>query len=460
MDANEKVSLTAEQEAEFDRAFELLTTFVDLSHADQMLPLGPAAVYTASVVLWLLVYQRLKKNATLEVAVKQLIESAPQLCRDNKRIREKTLSGKTGSYSDARQRLPIEVAEWFANHLSDSIVATAPPSLGDRRAFLIDGTTTTLAPEKELRAAFPPAQNQHGEGVWPVALLLVAHELESGCAMLPEIGPMYGPNAISEVKLVGNCFRRLPPGSIVIGDINFGIFSVVWEAVQAGQVPLCRLSKSRFATVCRQGQLECQGENWKTWKVRWRPTTKDRQSNPDLPVDAVMDVLVHEIVVNPELTLRLVTLLSESAPLLAGLYGKRWEVESDIRNVKVVLDTESIRARSEEMFRKELLTSLAAYNLVVQMRRQAARLAKVPVKNLSFTGVWTTFRQFLLTHLHQDPATWRERFEFTLRYAMRDKLPNRPGRKFERTVYPRRPKGSTFKKRTPPPNGPPPGSTK
>lgn len=171
-------------------------------------------------------------------------------------------------------------------------------------------------------------------------------------------------------------------------------------------------------------------------------------------------MLVHEVVLDPQLTLRLVTLLSESAPRVAELYGQRWEVEVDIRNVKVVLDTESIRARSEEMFRKELLTSMAAYNLVVQVRRQAARLAKVPVKKLSFTGVWTTFRQSLLTHLHQDPATWRERFELTLRYARRDTLPNRPGRSFERTVYPRRPKGSTFKKRTPPADGPPKADTK
>ena len=460
MDANEKVSLTPDQEAEFDKAFELLTTLIDLRKADELLPLGPAAVYTASVVLWLLVYQRLKQNATLEAAVKQLIDSAPQLCRDNKRIREKTLSAKTGSYSDARQRLPLDVAEWFARELSNSIVATAPPSLGQRRAFLLDGTTTTLAPEKELRAAFPPASNQHGEGVWPVALLVVTHELESGCAMQPEIGPMYGPQAVSEVELARACFQRLPPGSIVIGDVNFGIFSVTWAAVQAGQVPLLRLSQSRFATLCRQGVLDSQGKNWKTWAVRWKPSAKDRQSNPDLPPDAALDVLVHEVVINPHLTLRLMTRLSESAPTAAALYGKRWEVETDIRNVKVVLDTESIRARSEEMFRKELLTSMAAYNLVVQFRRQAARLAKLPVKRLSFTSVWTTFRQFLMNHFSTDPAKWRERFDTALRIAMRDKLPNRPGRSYERTVYPRRPKGSTFKKRTPPAAGPPTTITK
>ncbi len=451
MDASKNTSVTAEQQAEFDRAFELLTTLVDLRLADELSPLGTATVYKTSVVLWLLVYQRLNQNATLQVAVKHLIDSAPDLCPDNKRIREKTLSAGTGTYSDARKRLTLEIAQWFSDAVSNSIVATAPPSLGHRRVFVIDGTTITLAPERELRNAFPPASNQHGEGVWPVALLLVAHELESGCAMRPEIGAMYGPQAISEVELARACFTRLPADSIVMGDLNFGIFSVAHAAVQHRQSFLFRLSQSRFAAHCRKGTLESQGHGWKTWAVRWKPTAKDRKTNPHLPADAVLDVLVHEVVINSKLTLWLVTNLSESSPLVAALYGKRWEVEIDIRNVKVVLDTESIRARSVDMFRKELLTSMVAYNLVVQFRRQAARLAKLPVKRLSFTGVWTTFRQFLLNHHCTKPAEWRERFDDALRIAMRDKLPNRPGRSFERVVYPRRTKASQFKKRNPPP---------
>ena len=451
MDASKKISVNAEQQAEFDQAFELLTTLVDLRLADELAPLGPAGIYTTSVVLWLLVYQRLNKNATLQVAVMQLIDSAPNLCRDNKRIREKTLSAGTGTYSDARKRLTLEIAEWFSDAVSNSIVATSPPSLGPRRVFVIDGTTITLAPERELRIAFPPASNQHGEGVWPVALLLVAHELESGCAMRPEIGAMYGPQAISEVELARACFERLPPHSIVMGDLNFGIFSVAQAAVQHRQSFLFRLSQPRFAAHCHKGTLESHGRGWKTWAVRWKPTAKDRKTNPHLPADAVLDVLVHEVVIHSKLTLWLVTSLSESAPLVAALYGKRWEVEIDIRNVKVVLDTESIRARSVAMFRKELLTSMVAYNLVVQFRRQAARLAKLPVKRLSFTGVWTTFRQFLLNHCCLKPAEWRERFDDALRIAMRTKLPNRPGRSFERTAYPRRTKASQFKKRNPPP---------
>lgn len=450
MDASNSPSFSLEQLAEFGQAFELLGSFVDLVQADELQPLGPGAIYKTSIVLWLLVYQRLNKNATLETAVKQLIDTAHALHCNNKRIRKKTLSAGTGSYSDARQRLAVETAEWFARAVSDSIVATAPPSLGKRRVFVIDGTTITLAPVRALRAAFPPCSNQHGKGVWPVALLLVSHELESGCAMQPEIGPMYGPNAVSEVELARASFARLPTNSIVMGDANFGIYSVAHAAHQHQQSFLFRLTQPRFNALCRKGDLECQGTNWKTWIVNWKPSDIDRQTNPYLPSDACLKVLVHEVVVNSKQTLWFVTSLTESAPFLATLYGKRWDVEIDIRNIKVVLDTESIRARSVEMFRKELLTSMVAYNLVIQFRRQAAKLAQLPVKRLSFTKVWNTYNQFLLKHAYKTADQWQEQFKVALYYAMRDKIPNRPGRSFPRVVYSRRPKGTQFPKRVPP----------
>ena len=53
----------------------------------------------------------------------------------------------------------------------------------------------TLAPVEALRKIYSPASNQHGEGAFPVALLVMAFELQSGAAVLPEIGAMYGPNS-------------------------------------------------------------------------------------------------------------------------------------------------------------------------------------------------------------------------------------------------------------------------
>ena len=96
------------------------------------------------------------------------------MCPDNKRIREGTLSKGTAGYTAGRNRLTEEVVEWFARAVSDSIIATAPltkvgPVTGERRVYVVDGSTITLAPEPALQAAFPPASNQHREGVWSVA---------------------------------------------------------------------------------------------------------------------------------------------------------------------------------------------------------------------------------------------------------------------------------------------------
>lgn len=382
------MAVNPERDAEFDRALELLLKLVDLRQADEIMPLGPGAVYTASVVLWLRVDQRLNRSATLQTAVKHLVESASELCVDNQPIREQTLSTGTGTYSDARQPLTPEVAEWFASEVSRSIIATAPPTLGGRRVFVVDGTTLALAPEPKLPAAFPPASNQHGEGVWRVALLVVAHELESGCATPPEVGARYGPNAVSEVELARACFARLPADSIVMADAGFGIFSVAWGAVQHEHSFLWRRTQSRFHALRKRAVRLSAGDGCQTWSLAWTPSTKDRLTNPHLPPDAVIEVLLHEVLLPENLTgvppkLWLVTNLTESAATAAALYQRRGDVETDIRNIKVVLDTEHIRARSEAMFRQELRTSMVAYNLVVQFRRQAAELAHVPPKDRS-----------------------------------------------------------------------------
>lgn len=118
MDMYSDVPVKVLGDAEFEAAFGLLPRLVDLRRADEMMPLGPGAVYTASVVLWLLVYQRMNKGATLEAAVKHLIESASAMCPDNKRIGEGTLSEGTAGYTQGRNRLTREVAQWFAREVS------------------------------------------------------------------------------------------------------------------------------------------------------------------------------------------------------------------------------------------------------------------------------------------------------------------------------------------------------
>ena len=105
-----KVPVDPQQDAEFDRALELLQELVDWSAADVAgtFELGPRrgnAVDTTSVVLWMLVSQRMNPERSWESAVKRLIQAQPDFLPQHKRVSGKTLSNRTGAYSRARTRL-------------------------------------------------------------------------------------------------------------------------------------------------------------------------------------------------------------------------------------------------------------------------------------------------------------------------------------------------------------------
>lgn len=408
------------------------------------LELSPATVYTTLLTLWMLTLQRLGGGSSLEGVVKEVLTHNRVLLPDNKRVREGTLSFKSGAYSRARQRLPIETVQSFTQRVSQSLIDLSPSWLEGRRAYLMDGTTMTLEPTSSLIEAYPPATNQHGETVWPVMMLMVAHELESGCALIPEFGAMYGPKRTSEAKQAAAIASRIPSGSLVLADAGFGIFSVAWAMVGAGHDILFRLTKSRFKALSRRCEVIERTAHSTQYRLTWTPSAKDRQTNSELPAQASLEVVLHEVELENGEYLYLVTTMPIPSEVAAEYYSHRYDVEHDIRDVKVSMGVESIRAKSDEMVQKELLCSVVAYNLVVELRREAAKVADVQPRRLSFTGVWTTMQICLL---HQPPSTWSEwqaRYERAVQIAAAHKLPNRPGRTYPRRAHPRRPKSTKF----------------
>jgi len=432
---------------EFTSAIELLQQLIpEEDFRAYSLDVSAATVYTTLVTLWMLTLQRLGGGQSMNTIIKHVLTSSRDLLPDNKRVREGTLSENSGAYSQARQRLPITAVERFAESVSQSLIDRSPPWFEERRAYIIDGTTMTLSPTSDLRKAYPPATNQHGETVWPVMMLMVAHELQSGCALIPEFGAMYGPNNTSESRQATAIGRRIPQGSLVLADAGFGIFSVAYPTVAAGHKILFRLTRSRLKSMRRQAEMIDKIDGNIHYRLTWVPSSKDRETNQDLPTDAKLEVELHEVELDNGETLYLVTTLQVSSETAAECYGRRYDVEHDIRDMKVSLGIENIRAKSDEMVQKELLCSVVAYNLVVELRREAAKIAKVPPRRLSFTGVWTTMPLYLL---QQQPCTaheWLQRYARALKSAANAKLTNRKGRAYPRKAHPCRPKSTKFMK--------------
>lgn len=400
-------------------------------------PAAPQAAYTPWVVTWLLIYQRLHGNASLNEAVAEFVLRFPQQALpDCKRTRDHSLSCNSGAYSQARTHLDSRVLYWAADHVFNSLADAYPPSWHDRRAFLIDGSTLQLQATRQLQVNFPPASNQYGTSHWPILHLAVAHELSSGLAIFPEYGPMYGPQAVGEIALAKRLLQRLPSHSILLGDRNFGIFAFAHAATTAGHAVLLRLTQKRFLSLVKKARPVAAGR----WELTWRPSRWDRVAHPDLPAEAEVKGWLHQVRVSDHLTLWLFTTLDGPGQEVAGLYKQRLHVETDIRNLKITLKMDQVRGKSPALVEKELVAAVVAYNLVNQVRRLAAARLQIEPRRLSFAGVWSLLKAFAAGMLEDKTVAQAEvEFERLLRAAGQRKLPRRPKeRSYAREVIPRR----------------------
>jgi hypothetical protein len=402
---------------------------------------GHARIFSTWIVVWLMVYQRAHQGKPMSAAVAELI-LGPTSCRlpDCKRVRDEDISANTGAYGQARLDMPLAAAVRAAEVTSRTMVGAEPPSWKGRLAFLFDGTSVTTSRYPELVRRFPPASNQHGESHWPVIRMVKAHELLSGLALRPYYGPMYGPDAVSETDLAKQMLCQLDAPAMIVYDRNFGIFSMNHAAVKAGHDVLARLTDKRFAALVRQAVAVGPGE----WTVEWRPSRWDRLNNPDLPEDAVVRGRLIELSLeheNKTIILRLFTTdMTSTQEELAALYAKRWSVEGDIKTVKQTLSMDRLTCRTVDMVEKEIMLTMVAYNLVIQVRRLAARRVGIEPRQLSYSRILHLVQAFCSNIASaQTPEEIEERFDKLMKAAARCRLPVRKRfRSYPREVIPRR----------------------
>jgi hypothetical protein len=174
------------------------------------------------------------------------------------------------------------------------------------------------------------------------------------------------------------------------------------------------------------GTLDQQVEYFKPKQV---PDWLDAESYAALPASLVLRELRYRIE-QPGCRTReviLVTTLIDAelypAAELAGLYGRRWQVETDLRHLKQTLRMDVLRTKTVAGIHKELAMFALVYNLVRLVMLEAGKRQKVPVERISFIDA--------LRWLQHAPADGK----------LRDLavLPHRPGR-HEPRVRKRRPK--------------------
>jgi putative transposase len=388
-------------------------------------------VFSLPVTVWLMMVQRLS-GGTLADAVSELVAgNGWDLLEPCKRVRQGIISPNTGAYSEARQRVPVQASRRVAEHTFRQLrAAMATEPLRDR-LFIVDGSSIRLAHTPALLQQYGAARNQHGDSHWPIMRVVTMHHVVTGMALPPCYGPMYGDGAVGEQQLAEQMLDGLPDRSVLIGDRNFGIFSLMWLAHSRGHDVVVRLQRERAVQL--NEELDATGDH----RVEWRPSRSDRKSHPELPAAAGLTGRL--VIVRGEGAselLYLFTTLAETAGQIAALYKERWNIETDLRSLKEQMKLHSITAKTPDMAASELLLAVAAYNLIRAVMQHAARQAGVEPRRLSYSRSQSCFWPFIRAvsgrcTQHQFQRQW----EVLIRAVGQCKLPNRSRPSAPREVW-------------------------
>jgi hypothetical protein len=270
-----------------------------------------------------------------------------------------------------------------------------------RLVVTVDGTSFDMPSTKALLEKYPPhVEKRPGKpwgSVFPQILVLNAHDLNTGCAITCEIGAKYGEKAENEINLMHKLLGRLPSGAVIVADRFHGIHSVVYTAQSRGQDCLLRMTEQRMKSLLKRARVKDQGII--DCRFNWIASERDKRKSgfeEERPVEVRL-IAVDILRGKERLRLYLVTTLFEATvEEVVELYGRRWEMENDIRNIKQSTNVRELSSKSPALIRKEILAGLIAYNLVQAVILLAAQKYNKDHRRIKFLYALDAFNRYTL----------------------------------------------------------------
>jgi putative transposase len=382
----------------------------------------PEQLYSLPVVVAMMMLQRLDERGTQQQVVQKLALGKLNRVISSKPVWKETISCNTGGYARACGRLKPKLVEQVSDEILLKLAEQVETiSEGQRPVYVVDGTSLSLEHTPRVLAQYPPSRNQFGELHWGKVRLVGFHDVHTGIALRPAWGAMFGPNAVSEQYLAQQALERTPPGSVILGDGNFGIFAFAYQVDQSQRKLVLRLTAQRARSLGATKLLP-EGER----RIEWHATAADRKGRPEVPKQAQIQGRLIAVSRNGyRQPLYLFTTLEEAREAVVALYAQRWNMELDLRTLKRTLHLDHLRGKSREAADKELLIAIVAYGLVRVFMALAARRAQVPPRRISFTRAYGLL-DIMIGQLCSPHAEEREQsLDRLLRYMAQAKLPNR-----------------------------------
>jgi hypothetical protein len=343
----------------------------------------------------------------------------------------------SGSYCDARSRLPVSGVAAVVEQLSCDAARRSDPAstwMG-RRVLMTDASTAATPDTPDLQRLWPqPSAQKPGCG-FPLVKLLALMDLATG--MILHLTFMcLGTHEMSQLLGLHGVLR---PGDVLLGDRAFCSFAHLAMLAKMSADAVFRMHQRQIVDFtphrpCRRKTnrkkrrpKKNQGRGMPSSRfikklgegdqlVEWPRPDRRPPWMTEAQFAAQPNVLrVRELryrIATPGLRTRQITIATTLLDAMrypkreiARLYGLRWEIETNFRHLKSTMGMEHLKCQTAQGVLKELMVFALVYNLIRAVMTQAAARQRVADANrMSFVDALRLVR-CLLTGLRIGQVT-------------------------------------------------------
>jgi hypothetical protein len=344
------------------------------------------AVFSTPIVLWAFLAQVLRdgKGAACAAAVADIATYMQQTGRA-------APSGDTGDYCRARAKLNLDAIRDLVGQTARQLQSQAKAQWlwRGRHAKLVDGFTFTMPDTPANQQAYPQSSSQAPGVGLPIARACAVLSLATGAIADLAVGPYEGKET-GETALLRTILPCLDRGDVAVFDRYYCSYMML-ALLRLRGVDVCvRLHQCRPEDF-RGGKPLGPNDRLVTWTRPPRPDWMSPELYEQIPPTMTLRMLRFDVSQPGRRveTITVVTTLLDPvaypAEAIAQLYGYRWNVELDIRQIKQTLGLDHARCKKPEMVQREVWVTLLAYNLIRSVIASAAALHDKQPRQIGFT---------------------------------------------------------------------------
>jgi hypothetical protein len=376
----------------------MLTMIITMMQADKSLQ--------NSVNIYNTIHNKNRERITeIEIGYQQSIKQTEKRKRGRpskhrikvQKSKKEEISRNTSAYTQARQRLSIELSKAVFRDSVRSVEASTATRFYGREVYLTDGTFLQLQDTELIREKY---KNSTQEG-YPRGLLEVIVQQDTGLITNFEIES----DKKSELELLNRMISGIKPKSLLLADDLYNCFSIFVKLKKQGVdiiVPGKRKRIYRIIEKIAQGdeivRIASSNETSKMYK-KFNIKEKSiemRRIQVANPNNEKEDIVLYTSLLDKK--------ISKEEILIK--YLTRWDIEINIREIKAILGMNVIRSKSPEMIVKEVTSGLIAYNYIRRIIANSALKGNFSPETDIFQKFYQTSSTILLDRLGRVYSRW------------------------------------------------------